>query len=317
MNRFKIIPADTFIWNQIELIDFLVKNQNKSIIIDMNAEGPSCRSIGLYDLLDQFQFDKVVIETDNAIEYHNTYQVMLHQARYARVRNAVDSRYHSWNKNKIFCAYYGRPLWHRIGLASYLKTQHDSISYVNLRGEYNNDDSRRLFEITELFHCAPEQIVNFASVAAQLPFILESQDNYTPGEQDTSGFTGQLLEFYSNILIDVVAETFTSGKTFYPTEKTFRPILMKKPFIVMGPINYLIYMRQMGFKTFYEFWDEDYDGYGPRLKFQKIIKLIEDISKKSKQELYDMYQAMQTILNHNYDLLIDQTYNKNITLVND
>ena len=92
---------------------------------------------------------------------------------------------------------------------------------------------------------------------------------------------------------------------------------MKKPFIVMGPINYLIYLRQMGFKTFFEYWDEEYDGYGPRIKFQKIIKLIDDLSSKSKSELYSMYQSMQPILEHNYNLLVSKTYNRNIKLVND
>ena len=92
---------------------------------------------------------------------------------------------------------------------------------------------------------------------------------------------------------------------------------MKKPFIVMGPINYLIYLRQMGFKTFFEYWDEEYDGYGPRIKFQKIIKLIDDLSNKPKSELYSMYQSMQPILEHNYNLLVSKTYNRNIKLVND
>ena len=73
----------------------------------------------------------------------------------------------------------------------------------------------------------------------------------------------------------------------------------------------------MGFKTFYEYWDEDYDGFSPRLKFQKIIQLINNISKKSKSELCAMYQDMQHILDHNYNLLVSKKYIKQITLVND
>ena len=73
----------------------------------------------------------------------------------------------------------------------------------------------------------------------------------------------------------------------------------------------------MGFKTFFEYWDEEYDGYGPRIKFQKIIKLIDDLSNKPKSELYSMYQSMQPILEHNYNLLVSKTYNRNIKLVND
>jgi hypothetical protein len=317
-NMFTIIPADNFIWNQKELIKFLAENQQKHIKISLNAEGPDCQILGLYNLLDNFNFESVNIITANILEAHNKYKITHSPVlRWAYVREHIESKYHIWNQNKIFCAYYGRPLWHRIGLVSYLKTYHDSIAYVNLRGDYNSDNSRKLFELAELFYNAPEQMNNFASIANQLPFIIETQDSYSPGEQDTTGFTKQLLDFYGNILIDVVAETFTSGKTFFPTEKTFRPMLMKKPFILMGPINNLIYLRQMGFKTFYEYWDEDYDGFSPRLKFQKIIQLINNISKKSKSELCAMYQDMQHILDHNYNLLVSKKYIKQITLVND
>lgn len=318
MNKFVVITGDTFIWNRTELTQFLIANQGKKIILDLNSEGPCCRATGIYDLLDLFDFALVIIYTANPIEHHDKYHITVRPVLdWAKVRKPVSNKYHTWNGNKVYSAYYGRPLWHRLGLASYLKTQHPDISCVNLRGEYNNVDLRKLFELTELFVNAPDQVDNFTSIAKDLPLIIEQQDGYTPGKQDTTGFTDQLLDFYANILIDVVAETYTSGETFFPTEKTFRPILMKKPFISMCSKNHLIYLRQMGFKTFYEFWDEDYDGYDPVTKFDHIIKLLHTLSTKSKEELHSMYSDMQEILDHNYNLLIDKTYSTNITLVND
>jgi hypothetical protein len=317
MAEFTIIPADKFIWNHQDLNRFLIQNQFNDIVLSLNAEGPCCNAIGLYNLLDNFKFNLVTIRTDNPLEKHEKYKIISNPLRFAQVRKPVDANHQIWNQNKIFCAYYGRPLWHRIGIAGHLKIHYSVISCINLRGDYQNDDSRKLFELTELFHYAPEQLKNFAMIAPELPLIIEKTDGYTPGQQDTTGFTEQLLEFYENILIDVVAETFTSGTTFFPTEKTFRPMLMKKPFIVMGPTNFLIYLRQMGFKTFYEFWDEDYDGYAPRWKFQKIIELIDVLSKKTQSELYQMYQDMQPILDHNYELLVNRTYKKQIIQIND
>ena len=92
-------------------------------------------------------------------------------------------------------------------------------------------------------------------------------------------------------------------------------MLLKKPFIVMGPKCFLIHLRQMGFRTFHDFWDEDYDGYAPKQKYLMILKLIKSLSKKSFEELDNMYQNMQEILDHNYNLLRMQTYNKNINYV--
>ena len=318
MNKFTVITADNFIWNQIELIDFLIKNQGGAISIDTRSEGSCCSAVGLYDLLDKFNFKFVEIHSGNSIEQHSKYFIVGQSLlQYVHVRKPIDSKYHVWNRNKIFLAYYGRPIWHRLGIAGHLVSQYPTESYVNLRGDHNNEDSRKLFEVTELFTNAPEQIKNFSNIANSLPLMLEKQDGYTPGQQDTSGFTDQLLEFYPDILIDVVAESYTSGNTFCPTEKTFRPMLMKKPFIIMGPKNHLIYLRQMGFRTFHDFWDEDYDGYNPVTRFQHIIELVNKLATKSKNELNDMYYKMQSTLDYNYNLLINREYSKKITPVKD
>lgn len=318
MNKFVVITSDTFIWNKTEFIKFLINNQDKKIILDLNSEGPCCRATGIYDLLDLFNFSKVIIYTANNIEHHDKYCIVVNPVLgWAKVRKPVADNYHVWNGNSVYSAYYGRPLWHRLGLASHLKICHPDISCVNLRGKYNDLDLRKLFELDTLFVNAPDQIKNFASIAEHLPLVIEQQDSYTPGKQDTTGFTDQLINFYPNILIDVVAETYTSGETFFPTEKTFRPMLMKKPFISMCSKNHLIYLRQMGFRTFYEFWDEDYDGYDPVTKFHHIVDLLNRLATIPKSKLQTMYANMTDILDHNYNLLIHKTYLTNITIVND
>jgi hypothetical protein len=318
LNKFTVITADSFIWNQLELVDFLVKNQGGAISIDTRTEGASCQAVGLYDVLDKFNFKHVEIHSGNCIEQHSKYSIKVQSLlQWAHVRKPVDSKYHMWNHDKIFLAYYGRPIWHRLGIVAHLVSQYPAISSVNLRGDYNNEDSRKLFELTELFTNAPAKIKTFSSIADSLPLMLEKQDGYTPGQEDTSGFTDQLLDFYPNILIDIVSESYTSGDTFCPTEKTFRPMLMKKPFIIMGPKNHLIYLRQLGFRTFHDFWDEDYDGHSPTMRFQCIIELVDKLATKSKNELDDMYHKMQSILDHNYNLLINCEYSRKIALVKD
>lgn len=314
---FTIIPADDFIWNKDELIDYLVQHQNKKIQLYLNAEGCDCKFIGLYRLLDSFKFESVDIITANTVEHHNKYNIVYKSTlMYAEARDNIDAQYHIWNKNKIFCAYYGRPIWHRIGLASYLKSNYGEESLVNLRGDYNNEDSRKVFEVTEFFRWAPEQIKDFASIANQLPILVEKTDGYTPGNGiRTDKFANQLAGFYIDIFVDIVAETFISGNSFYPTEKTFRPILLKKPFVIMSARNHLGYLKQMGFKTFDDFWSEDYDWSDRRARYQKIIEVIDFIASKSKDELYDMYQRMQPILDHNYNLLLSKSYNRTIKLI--
>ena len=73
----------------------------------------------------------------------------------------------------------------------------------------------------------------------------------------------------------------------------------------------------MGFRTFHDSWDEDYDGYDPVTRFHHIIKLVDTLATKPKEELDDMYHKMQSILDHNYNLLINRGYSRKITLVRD
>ena len=39
MNKFVLIPANEFIWNQSEFIQFLIDNQGNSIEINTRSEG--------------------------------------------------------------------------------------------------------------------------------------------------------------------------------------------------------------------------------------------------------------------------------------
>ena len=92
-------------------------------------------------------------------------------------------------------------------------------------------------------------------------------------------------------------------------------MLLKKPMIVMASANYLEHLRQMGFRTFSDFWDEDYDGYEGTDRYNKILKLIDKLSQLSVDQLETMYWDMQYTLNHNYNLLVSQTYKQTVTYV--
>jgi hypothetical protein len=218
-------------------------------------------------------------------------------------------------QQKIFGCFYNRQLWHRIGLAAILQHDYNQHTTLNIRPSIHDEDQRSLFEINQLFKNHPESFVKFSKVCDSWPVVLEAQDGYTVNN-NTTGHTDQLAKFYTDFLIDVVSETWTVGNTFFPTEKTIRPILLKKPFIVMGSKNYLCYLQQMGFQTFNNFWSEDYDGYEGQERYIKILQLINEISKKSKSELNNMYWSMQYTLDHNYTLLANQNYTTDITHVN-
>ena len=71
--------------------------------------------------------------------------------------------------------------------------------------------------------------------------------------------TGNARKFYQNSLLSIVTETNWDLPHLTSTEKSFKPFRDKHPFIIVGVDGALKSMRNLGFKTFSEFWDESYD----------------------------------------------------------
>ena len=150
--KFRIKPADTFIWNLSELIDFLIQFQKQSIVIENGTEGCCARTVGLYHWLDQFEFADVTILTSNSLERHDRYQVKIKLPwKFLQVAQPIDTQWQVWNKRQVFGTVYGRPLWHRLGIAAHLLTNHRDISAVGIAVDPADVNQRELFELTQLW----------------------------------------------------------------------------------------------------------------------------------------------------------------------
>jgi hypothetical protein len=111
--------------------------------------------------------------------------------------------------------------------------------------------------------------------------------------------------FYKDIFCDIVTESRFAQPTGNYSEKVYQPMLYKKPFILAAPPKTLQFLKEQGFKTFDEFWDESYDNeliHENRLF--SIFNLIDEIDDKSIKELQIIYDKMAPILDHNYNLVM-------------
>ena len=78
----------------------------------------------------------------------------------------------------------------------------------------------------------------------------------------------------------------------------------KKPFVLVAPVNTLKVLKDHGYKTFGDFWDESYDDIqNNEERLFKIFETIEFINSKSLEELQDMYNKMKPIIEHNYNIV--------------
>lgn len=108
--------------------------------------------------------------------------------------------------------------------------------------------------------------------------------------------------------ISLVSETNANSDNLFFSEKIYKPIVAKQPFIIYGNPNSLKYLKSLGFKTFDKWIDESYDS---EIVFEKrldmIIKLCEDISNMNISDLYQIREEMFSVLEHNYNKFFELT----------
>ena len=108
--------------------------------------------------------------------------------------------------------------------------------------------------------------------------------------------------FFENTFCHIATETLYYGTCLHLTEKSFRPIINRRPFILAGPPNSLEYLRNYGFKTFSGFWDESYDQETDGNKrLDKIRDLIQHINSMSFTEMEATLAKMDDILEYNFN----------------
>lgn len=300
------------IWNLHEFVEFLCKNQGNDIVIRLFPEAVCLQTLGVYQILENFTFSSVTIETYNPFETHKVYKINYLKNFWFEQKQTVDPLLHDWNQNKKFFCFYHRPTAGRLGLASYLDQNFKKDTLIHFSANKEIDNLNQ-FELDKLLSYDVVSIANAGKFVQSLPRLLSSPDRYT--HCNGYYYDDPLTNFYKEILVDIVVESHVSGKTFFPTEKTLRPMWLKKPFIVFGTKNFLAYLRQMGFRTFGDFWDESYDGYETKDRYKKILTLLNELSKKTRQDLETMYWDMQYSLEHNFNLLQQQNYSTKLTFI--
>jgi len=140
----------------------------------------------------------------------------------------------------------------------------------------------------------------FNKMLLTLPWTVDTTE-FKVNHWDTNNTT-----FAHNNLIFIVTETLVKGDmhNLFLTEKTFKPISLQMPFIVIGQPGTLARLKELGYKTFSDFWDESYDQeLDPLVRMNKICNLVGNLSKLTIEELKSIVINTEDILKHNINLL--------------
>jgi len=109
-----------------------------------------------------------------------------------------------------------------------------------------------------------------------------------------------LFDQAADSLLYLVTETVADGRRHHLTEKTFKPIAMGMPFVLVATAGSLEYLRSYGFKTFEHVWDEGYDNISdPHERIRAVAKLLKDLHSLSHAERVSLFHHAIPVIEHN------------------
>jgi hypothetical protein len=131
---------------------------------------------------------------------------------------------------------------------------------------------------------------------AELPLHFEGENDHPM----TSCWLN-LFDQSAQSLAYVVTETVYRGRKSHLTEKIFKPICLRMPFVLVSTAGSLEYLRNYGFQTFNSVWDESYDQeLDDDVRINRIADLLLEFDRMPDNQLQLMYERCHRICEYNY-----------------
>lgn len=106
----------------------------------------------------------------------------------------------------------------------------------------------------------------------------------------------------TDALWHIVTETVYFLPKLHLTEKIFKPIVSKRPFILVAAPGNLAYLKSYGFRTFDRWIDESYDQEADHyIRIEKITAEIARLCAMEPADLIIMHDEMKEVLEYNFN----------------
>lgn len=107
-------------------------------------------------------------------------------------------------------------------------------------------------------------------------------------------------DFYEKIGLDIVIETVLQYPYNFITEKTYRPLANARPFVVLGPVHTLSFLKSLRFLTFPSIIDEAYDDIqDAESRFDAVCKVVQTFVDRPVESIVRDVKSVETTLIHN------------------
>ena len=228
----------------------------------------------------------------------------------------------SIEKTKWFCCLNHRPHFHRHAAVTYmdylnmletgLVTCHDKNYQADTIDTPDNIFENSIKYLENVIDPKYYKILKkqFLITEQKLPLVYDIHDlsdgcqpnNFNP-------------DIYNPYLINLVTETYyfnhwNIASEMFITEKTIKPLMTNQIFIIIGPRGILKKLKEFGFKTFNEFFDESYDDLPDTLRVFKAVETLKHVMET--YDLQELDEKTREIRKHNFELFKTIKFNINL-----
>ena len=148
----------------------------------------------------------------------------------------------------------------------------------------------------QVHDCFPSTKLNYPYISPNLDPTWEVQENLV---KNISPFMP--YKMYQQTNYTVVCETLGTSDTFFFSEKTTKPLLAKRLFVMFGAVGFLKNLRNLGFETFGKIINEKYDNIEDHItRFGHAFEQCQWLSEQDPREIYSQIQGE---LEHNRHLV--------------
>jgi hypothetical protein len=173
-------------------------------------------------------------------------------------------------------------------------------------------------QVLDIMHkFLPDSLYSYVSQGITLPDDVIDDNGFVVSDRFFNP------RWYSQTAFSMVIETVVSDRLFI-SEKSFKPLAHKHPFLIYGTPGTLQHLRSLGFQTFDHIVDESYDFQPNTLSYilnrhgdhmtsldrlNKIVEILEVLHEQFNKDKFLFSDAeSQRRLDHNYHLFYNQSH---------
>jgi hypothetical protein len=286
-----------------------IKNYNGQSTVIYSCFGEACNLPSLEKVLTKFKKSFTIIITHRnyppAVEQRFNCKIVTVKYAYAYYARGMEkkslSTAHPIPPPKKFLSLNNRAQWNRQALMQFL-TKFDLMNdfYFSYWCEDRwNIGRKKIYDQTNdiIGNVWFNENLDLEKLYERIPITIQ-HDQF-----ESNDWSSGTDFFYQTSFASFVNETYID-ENFDPffTEKAMKPLAYSHPFLLFSSAGALSNLRDLGFETFGDIFDESYDLIeSPQLRFEHLLREVSRICKFDHASLADITNQMAPRLEHNYN----------------